>query len=242
MRIHFICILCTLTITELISRLVITYASGLLILWGLHENKVLAVRGGTKRQRQLLAEHGAHLQDSACTEVLDDQLHFSPPKGTINLELDEEEKEICTVCWAYGNTLVAGYVDGDVWLWSFPLNTKGRSETDFPFSSGEPLRKLELVPGKSSRMPVIVLSWSPSRKGSKNGAGQLYVFGGGEVGSPEVLTVSYVPNFLVCKMVVYFVQGEEEFKVDPFVEKLIFSLYVYIRLSPWKNQARRCLV
>lgn len=197
MCIHFICILYSCTIPELISRLVIAYASGLLILWGLHEKKVLAVRGGTKKQRQLLAEHGAHLQDLACTEVLGDQLHFSPPKGTITLEFDKEEKEICTVCWACGNTLVAGYVDGDVWLWSFPPITKARSETGFPFSSGEPLQKLDLVPGKSSRMPVIVLTWSPSRKGSKSGAGQLYVFGGGEVGSPEVLTVSNVPNFLV---------------------------------------------
>lgn len=193
-------------------RLIIAYANGLMTLWDLHEKKVLAVRGGTRKQQETLAEHAASLQEQTFTEKLVEQaagfseLHFSPPKATILNEVDEEEeKEICTVCWACVDTLVAGYVDGDVWLWTFPPVSKDKIESKCHFSSGTPLRKLDLAHGKSTRMPVIVLRWSSSAKTCNNGGGRLYVFGGGEVGLPQAVTVSFVRfiRLLLCQLPVW---------------------------------------
>ncbi|KAH9541606.1 hypothetical protein CY35_14G074200 [Sphagnum magellanicum] len=195
----------------LYSRVVIAYRNGLIILWGLHETQVLAVRGGTKRQQDTLAEYAASLHESssfteksaeAQASSLSEQLHFPPPKSPTTTtttwpEIEDDEKEICSVCWACGNIFVAGYVDGDIQFWSFPNENKiqGQQQPESPRPSSAsgvvvPLRKIDLAPGKTARMPVMVLRWWDSAKSSsKHGGGQLYVYGGGEVGAPEVLKV-----------------------------------------------------
>jgi syntaxin-binding protein 5 len=193
-------------------RVVIAYRNGLIILWGLHETQVLAVRGGTKRQRDTLAEYAASLHESssfteksaeAQASSLSEQLHFPPPKSPMTtttttwLEIEDDEKKICSVCWACGNIFVAGYADGDIQFWSFPNESKipGQQQPESPRPSSAsgvvvPLRKIDLAPGKTAKMPVIVLRWWDSAKSSgKHGGGQLYVYGGGEVGAPEVLRV-----------------------------------------------------
>ncbi len=189
------------------NRVVIAYRNGLIILWGLHETQVLAVLGGTKRQRDTLAEYAASLHESssfteksaeAQASSLSEQLHFPPPKSPMTTwpEIEDDEKEICSVCWACGNIFVAGYVDGDIQFWSFPNENKiqGQQQPESPRPSSAsgvvPLRKIDLAPGKTARMPVMVLRWWDSAKSSgKHGGGQLYVYGGGEVGAPEVLKV-----------------------------------------------------
>jgi syntaxin-binding protein 5 len=192
------------------NRVVIAYRNGLIILWGLHETQVLAVLGGTKRQRDTLAEYAASLHESssfseksaeAQASSLSEQFHFPPPKSPTTTtttwpEIEDDEKEICSVCWACGNIFVAGYVDGDIQFWSFPNENKiqGQQQPESPRPSSAsgvvPLRKIDLAPGKTARMPVMVLRWWDSAKSSgKHGGGQLYVYGGGEVGAPEVLRV-----------------------------------------------------
>ncbi|GJY93574.1 hypothetical protein Tco_0509356 [Tanacetum coccineum] len=75
-----------------------------------------------------------------------------------------EDKEITALCWASSNgtVLAVGYLDGDIMM---------------QLSSAE--RKL----------PVIVLHWLPNSKSQNDYDGQLFVYGGGEIGSEEVLTV-----------------------------------------------------
>jgi syntaxin-binding protein 5 len=203
---------------------VIAYRNGLIILWGLHETQVLAVRGGTKRQRDTLAEYAASLHESssfteksaeAQASSLSEQLHFPPPKSPTTTtttwpEIEDDEKKICSVCWACGNIFVAGYVDGDIQFWSFPNENKiqGQQQPESPRPSSAsgvvvPLRKIDLAPGKTARMPVMVLRcWDSAKSSSKHGGGQLYVYGGGEVGAPEVLRVgsSLCLTLLSCKI------------------------------------------
>lgn len=178
--------------------------------WGLHETKVLAIRGGTEAQRKLLAEHAQNSR--TFTEKVANRaaslgeqfsgVKFSASKADVDDE-DEEEKEICTVCWACqnGSTIAAGYVDGDIWLWTVPSSSKegdsgDHSDADLPFISGTPSRKIDLVPGKSMKMPVILLKWCESGKGGKDAkdakgtSGQLVVYGGTDLNATQALTVS----------------------------------------------------
>ncbi|CAM6070501.1 unnamed protein product [Sphagnum tenellum] len=187
------------------SRVVIAYANGLIVLWGLHETQVLAVRGGTAVQRKQLAEYSTKLERtrSIAERVMEQAVTLgeqftssSSSKSSTLEEEDEEEKEICTVCWACsrGNVLAAGYVDGEIWLWSIPLVSKERGQGEQndphpPTSSGIPLRKLDLAPGKAMKMPVILLSWCGSSKTCKGGSGRLHVYGGHDLGSPQSLMV-----------------------------------------------------
>ncbi|CAK9858240.1 unnamed protein product [Sphagnum jensenii] len=185
------------------SRVVIAYANGLIVLWGLHETQVLAVRGGTAVQRKQLAEYSTKLERtrSIAERVMEQAVTLgeqftssSSSKSSTLEEEDEEEKEICTICWACsrGNVLAAGYVDGEIWLWSIPLVSKERGQGEQndprpPTSSGIPLRKLDLAPGKAMKMPVILLSWCGSSKTCKGGSGRLHVYGGHDLGSPQSL-------------------------------------------------------
>ncbi|CAM6044887.1 unnamed protein product [Sphagnum compactum] len=187
------------------SRVVVAYANGLIVLWGLHETQVLAVRGGTAVQRKQLAEYSTKLERtrSIAERVMEQAVTLgeqftssSSSKSSTLEEEDEEEKEICTICWACsrGNVLAAGYVDGEIWLWSIPSVSKERGQGEQndprpPISSGIPLRKLDLAPGKAMKMPVILLSWCGSSKTCKGGSGRLHVYGGHDLGSPQSLMV-----------------------------------------------------
>lgn len=191
---------------HVLHRLVIAYGNGLIVLWGLHEIGVLAIRGGTKVQRKQLKDHTGSLdRPRTFTErVADSAINIgerfsssTSPVRSASSEEEEDEKEICTICWACqsGSTVAAGYVDGDIWLWKFPTSSKEKlqgenSEPELPSVSGSPLRKIDLVPGKSMKMPVILLKWSASNKGGKGGNGHLFVYGGSDLGATQALTVS----------------------------------------------------
>jgi syntaxin-binding protein 5 len=169
-----------------LHRLLVAYGNGLIILWGLHETQVLAVRGGTEDQRSQLSLFSASLKGRAT----------SPPPLKHEVDNEEEIKEICCVCWAcpVGSILAVGYIDGEILFWSFPTIVKSNAqrETEFvegPIYSGEPIQKVDLAPGKA-KMPVVGLTWGASDKASKGIGGRLYVYGGREVGQAEALTVS----------------------------------------------------
>jgi hypothetical protein len=207
-----------------VCRVVIAYANGLIVLWGLHETQVLAVRGGTAVQRKQLAEYSTKLERtrSIAERVMEQAVTLgeqftssSSSKSSTLEEEDEEEKEICTICWACsrGTVLAAGYVDGEIWLWSIPPVSKERDQGEQndprpPTSSGIPLRKLDLAPGKAMKMPVILLSWCGSSKTCKRGSGRLHVYGGHDLGSPQSLMVDFsftlhyfLSNVINCKNV-----------------------------------------
>ncbi|XP_024533493.1 uncharacterized protein LOC9636559 isoform X2 [Selaginella moellendorffii] len=155
------------------SRVVIVYGNGVIVLWGLHEAQVLAIRGGTEDQQRKLS-------------------------GGKSSGSDEEEKEPCCACWACpsGTLLACGYTDGDIWLWNIPVNPKGKAEK--PDVSSSPVLKI-ILSSEEFRMPVVVMRWSTSVKSDKGPSGYLYVFGGQEMGMAEVVTVLPVTD-PACQM------------------------------------------
>lgn len=187
------------------SRLVIAYGNGLLVAWDLHETRVLTIRGGTESQRKRLTEHTLNsdrprtfTEKVAGRAASIGEQFGSKHSSKAEVEEEEEEKEICTVCWACqsGTVVAAGYVDGDIWLWALPILKEGGSgelsEAHLPFISGTPLRKIDLVPGKSLKMPVIFLKWCASGKGGKDNrdaSGQLFVYGGSALNATQAFTV-----------------------------------------------------
>lgn len=194
--------------------MVVAYGNGLLVSWGLHETRVLAIRGGTESQRKRLAAHAQNSDRprSFTEKVADRAASIGEQFGSKHSskaefeDEEEEEKEICTVCWACqsGTVVAAGYVDGDIWLWTIPISNEGgsgdHSEADLPFISGTPLRKIDLVPGKSMKMPVILLKWCASGKGgkdNKDASGQLFVYGGSDLNATQALTVGSSSTYLL---------------------------------------------
>lgn len=196
----------------------------MIVSWGLHETKVLAIRGGTEPQRKKLVEHAQ--SSRTFTEKVADRAASigeqfgskSSSKAEVEDE-EEEEKEICTACFASpdGSVVAAGYVDGDIWLWTVPSAVKDggsgdHTDADLPFISGVALRKIDLVPGKSMKMPVIFLKWCSSGKGGKDGkdskdskdtSGQLFIYGGSDLNATQALTVSSGSTYLCslyCKL------------------------------------------
>ncbi|KAH9767141.1 V-SNARE coiled-coil domain-containing protein [Citrus sinensis] len=146
-------------------------------LWFLYADKVVLVRGSKDLQLK--------------TEIVDDPSKNAGHNLSETVSDNEQvEKEISSLCWASndGSVLAVGYVDGDILLWNLraAASTKDwkseNSSTDFG--------KLQLSSG-NRRLPVITLHWSAER--SRNDCrGQLFVFGGDEIGSEEVLTMLYL--------------------------------------------------
>ncbi|KAK2980018.1 hypothetical protein RJ640_020044, partial [Escallonia rubra] len=103
-------------------------------------------------------------------------------------EQNLEEKEISALCWAScnGSILAVGYIDGDIFFWktSTPASNKGQQSESLCNS----VVKLQLSSAQK-RIPVIVLQWSANSKSQTDGNGQLFIYGGDEIGSDEVLTV-----------------------------------------------------
>ncbi|XP_021906216.1 uncharacterized protein LOC110820897 isoform X3 [Carica papaya] len=101
-------------------------------------------------------------------------------------EYNLRDKEISCLCWASsdGSILAVGYIDGDILFWntSYAASTK-RQKT----GSSKNIVKLQLSTTER-RLPVIVLHWSRSNK-SCSSNGQLFIYGGDEIGSEEVLTI-----------------------------------------------------
>ncbi|KAJ3682833.1 hypothetical protein LUZ60_013060 [Juncus effusus] len=91
----------------------------------------------------------------------------------------EDENSICSLCWAGPAAVAVGYITGDIYLWDLRQSGYKGKEKEGGFV------KVQLA-SSDRRLPVIVLHWSSS---GGHGGGQLFVYGGDEMGSEEVLTV-----------------------------------------------------
>lgn len=154
--------------------MLIAYQNGLIILWDVSEDKALLIRGYKDLQ----------LKDEIVIRSNNDI-----KRESINYKSDEEqiEKEISALCWVSpdGSILAVGYVDGDIILWNLSTNNQKtnkntKNAVKLKFSSSD------------KRLPVIVLHWCPNSQ--RNGSGQLFVYGGDDIGSEEVLTVTFLSN------------------------------------------------
>lgn len=148
------------------NRVLITYENGLIILWDVCEDRMVVVRG----YKDLLLKED-NLLDSVNDGVQDDQL----------------DKEISSLCWVAsdGSIVAVGYVDGDILLWSLSDSASGRDQKGQKASNN--VVKLQLSTS-DRRLPVIVLHWC-KRKTLDDTGGNLFVYGGDEIGSEEVLTI-----------------------------------------------------
>ncbi|KAI7980311.1 Syntaxin-binding protein 5 [Camellia lanceoleosa] len=99
-----------------------------------------------------------------------------------------EEKEISALCWASstGSILAVGYIDGDILFWktTSAATSKGKQAG----LSCNNVVKIQLSSAER-KLPVIVLHWSANSKSHNDCDGQLFIYGGCEIGSEEVLTV-----------------------------------------------------
>ncbi|XP_062002443.1 uncharacterized protein LOC133720246 [Rosa rugosa] len=156
------------------NRVLIAYQNGLLILWDVSEAQIVFIGGGKDLQ----------LKDGVVKPT--DEVNIDSPENTIEHQLGE--KEISALCWASsnGSILAVGYVDGDILFWntSSAASIKGQQAV----SSSNNVVKLRLS-SSERRLPVIVLQWSTLNKSHNDSDGQLFIYGGDEIGSDEVLTV-----------------------------------------------------
>ncbi|XP_052162522.1 uncharacterized protein LOC127779694 [Oryza glaberrima] len=152
------------------TRVLIAYEKGLLVLWDVSEDRAISVRGyGDLHMKNQIT--GAQRDAGE-----DEDNNIST----------EEEREICSLCWASqgGSTVAVGYITGDILLWDMTArSSKQDNRSDEPSN----VVKLQLASG-SRRLPVIVLHWSSGSADSNKG-GHLFVYGGDDMGSEEVLTV-----------------------------------------------------
>lgn len=156
-------------------RLLIAFQDGLLILWDVSEAKIVFVGGGKDLQLKDEGGDSTEIDSNLPADILEQNL---------------EDKEVSALCWASstGSILAVGYLDGDILFWNLSSATPSKSEQN---SSSKNVVKLQLSSAER-RLPVIVLQWSNSHKSNSDCAGQLFVYGGDEIGSDEVLTVSYL--------------------------------------------------
>lgn len=153
------------------NRVLIAYQNGLIVLWDVSEGRILFVGGGKDLQ----------LKDDSKNEV-DPNI----PKDTSHHHL--EEKEITALSWASsnGSILAVGYLDGDILFWKTSTASFTRGQKNESTNSN--IVKLQLSSAEK-RLPIIVLHWSTSDRPSNDGDGRLFIYGGDEIGSEEVLTV-----------------------------------------------------
>lgn len=156
------------------NRLLIAYDNGLIILWDASEDRIVLVRG----HNDLL------LKDKTVVDCPKDTRHELSDDVSDDRESD---KEISSLCWASdsGSVLAVGYVDGDIMFWN--LSNAASIQDQKAEKSSNDVVKLQLSSG-NRRLPVIVLHWATNRSHNDCG-GQLFVYGGDEIGSEEVLTI-----------------------------------------------------
>ncbi|GFP97651.1 hypothetical protein PHJA_001909200, partial [Phtheirospermum japonicum] len=155
-------------------RVLIAYENGLIILWDVTEDKAVHVKGNKD----------LHLKGGVIMNFSDNVSHTHQNDSSDN---EEAEKEISSLCWVSpdGSILAVGYVDGDILLWNLSVSENGKSPRT-PNSPNDVV-KVQLSSG-DRRLPVIVLHWSTNK--ARNGrGGQLFAYGGEEIGSEEVLTI-----------------------------------------------------
>ncbi|WCJ28042.1 transducin family protein / WD-40 repeat family protein [Euphorbia peplus] len=156
------------------TRVLIAYQNGVVILWDVFEAQILFVGGGKDLE---LKGGDVDSQNGADSNLQNNISHNQV-----------EEKEITALCWASssGSILAVGYVDGDIMFWKTSTVSSIRVQQNE--SSGNNVIKLQLS-SAARRLPVIVLHWSASHKSSNDCDGQLYIYGGDEIGAEEVLTI-----------------------------------------------------
>ena len=167
-------------------RLLIAYENGVLVLWDASEDRIVLIRGHRDLQ---LKEKRVAIRPNNIKELSDDK-----PDHV-------EEKEISSLCWASndGSVVAVGYVDGDILFWD--LSTSGSIMDQKAQKLTNYVVKLQLSSAER-RLPIIVLHWCANRSHENNG-GQLFVYGGDEIGSEEVLSVSstFILVFLTISMI-----------------------------------------
>lgn len=156
------------------NRVLVAYENGLIILWDIIEDRAILVRGCKDLE----------LKDEMLTGNLNDEGHGH---GDDLLDHEQEGKEISSLCWVSsdGSIIAVGYVDGDILLWNLSVSDSRKDER--MQKALNKVVKLQLSSGER-RLPVIVLHWSPNT--TRNDCrGQLFVYGGEEIGAEEVLTI-----------------------------------------------------
>lgn len=156
----------------------IAFENGLIILWDVTEDRAVHIKGS--KDLQLKGGTSVSFSDNQSHTYLSD-----------SLDDDEAEKEISSLCWASpdGSILAVGYVDGDILLWDLSVSDSGKGQRHQ--KSPNDVIKIQLS-SANRRLPVIVLHWSSNKAQSGRG-GQLFAYGGEEIGSEEVLTVCSEP-------------------------------------------------
>ncbi|KAJ1381193.1 WD40/YVTN repeat-like-containing domain superfamily, partial [Sesbania bispinosa] len=154
------------------NKLLIAFEDGLLILWDVSEAKVVFVGGGKDLQLKDVVGNSTEMDTDLPDEILEQNLG---------------DKEISALCWASstGSILAVGYLDGDILFWNLSSAAPSKGQQT---SSSKNVVKLQLSSAER-RLPVIVLQWSNNHKSHSECAGQLFVYGGDEIGAEEVLTV-----------------------------------------------------
>ncbi|XP_020210711.1 uncharacterized protein LOC109795575 isoform X1 [Cajanus cajan] len=152
------------------NRLLIAYENGLMVLWDASEDRIVLIRGhkDIKLKRKTVASY----PNDPMVKLSDDKLDHG-----------EEDKEISSVSWASndGSVVVVGYVDGDIMFWD--LSTADFTPDQQLKNLLNNVVKLQLS-SADRRLPIIVLHWWVNNSG-----GKLFVYGGHDIGSEEVLTV-----------------------------------------------------
>ncbi|KAK7373911.1 hypothetical protein VNO80_07331 [Phaseolus coccineus] len=153
------------------NRLLIAFEDGLLILWDVSEARIVFLGGG--KDLQLKDEDGNPSTETGA----------NLPANIIEQNLGD--KEITALCWASstGSILAVGYLEGDILLWNLSSAAPSKGQ-----ETSKNVIKLQLSTAER-RLPIIVLKWSDSYKSQSDSAGQLFVYGGDDIGSEEVLTV-----------------------------------------------------
>ena len=144
----------------------------MIILWDVSEAQISFIGGGKDLQ----------LKDAVDSDVQDD-----------TFEHHLQEKEISAICWASsdGSLLAVGYIDGDILFWNTSSIASSKVERN---GQNKNVVKLQLSSAER-RLPVIVLQWSPNNRSRNDYNGQLFIYGGDEIGSEEVLTVRYAFDY-----------------------------------------------
>ncbi|KAL1819113.1 hypothetical protein ACET3Z_013982 [Daucus carota] len=155
------------------NRVLIAYDCGLIILWDVVEARVVMVRG------------------DKVLDLKDGDVNSHTAAGTIqtnNNVQNMEDKEISASCWASsnGSILAVGYIDGDILFWK--TSNSSSTKVDQGGKSSNNVVRLQLSSAEK-RLPVVVLHWSSNNSTQNDVDGHLFVYGGDEIGSDEVLTV-----------------------------------------------------
>lgn len=160
-----------------IGRVLIAYQNGLVILWDVSEDQIVFVGGGKDLQ----------LKDGVVKST--NEVSIDSPEETLEHQLGD--KEISALCWASsnGSILAVGYIDGDILFWNTSSSSTIKGQQ--ALSPSNNVVKLRLSSAER-RLPVIVLQWSKDYKSHNDCDGQLFIYGGDEIGSEEVLTVCTV--------------------------------------------------